>query len=110
MPSPAPRVSTRAILYATYASLRALILLIAGLSLNNLAAGKGEISQYIAGIEVRARLASQLSESVADRAIALRNLALNSEPAARGSQRPAIEAREQNVVTSLAALRQAIKT
>ncbi|MEK8080144.1 methyl-accepting chemotaxis protein [Pseudomonas sp. XK-1] len=110
MQSPAPRFSTRAILYASYASLLALILLIAGLSLYNLAAAKREFSQYIAGIEVRTRLASQLSESVADRAIALRNLALNSEPAARGSQRPAIEAREQNVVTSLAALRQAIKT
>lgn len=110
MPSPAPRFSTRSILYASYASLLALILLIAGLSLYNLAAAAREFSHYIAGVEARTRLASQLSESVKDRAIALRNLALNSEPAARGSQRPAIEARERDVVASLAALRQAINT
>jgi methyl-accepting chemotaxis protein len=110
MPPQTPRISTRTLLYASYASLLTLILLIAGISLYNLAEADREFSHYIAGVEARTRLASQLSESVKDRAIALRNLALNSEPAARGSQRPAIQAREQDVVNSLAALRQAINT
>ncbi|MBF8161910.1 methyl-accepting chemotaxis protein [Ectopseudomonas hydrolytica] len=110
MQSRSPRFSTRAVLYASYACLLALMLLIAGVSLYNLAAADREFSDYINGVEARARLASQVSEAVKDRAIALRNLALNAEPAARGQYRASIAAHEKNVVDSLARLREAMLT
>ena len=100
--------SIRTMLYASYGTLLALLLLVAGVSLYNLAMAKKEFSMYIDGVEARARLASQLSEAVNDRAIALRNLALNSEPAERDAKRSFIAQHEQNVVDSLTALRQAI--
>jgi len=110
MPSSALRLSTRSLLYASYACLLALMLLIAGVSLYNLANADREFSAYIGGVEARARLASKLSEAVKSRAIELRNLALNTAPAERESKRGAIEAREKQVDDSLAALRQAIAT
>ncbi|WP_061237687.1 methyl-accepting chemotaxis protein [Ectopseudomonas composti] len=110
MPSTATGFSIRTLLYASYGSLLALLLLIAGVSLYNLAASDEDFSIYINGIETRKKLANQLSDAVSDRAIALRNLALNSEPAERGAQRDFIAQKEKRVVDSLAALRQAITT
>ncbi len=108
MPHSPLRLSTRSLLYASYACLLALMLLIAGVSLYNLATADREFSAYIGGIETRARIASKLSEAVKSRAIELRNLALNTAPAGREPKRGAIEAREKAVESSLAALRQAI--
>lgn len=110
MQSRSPRFSTRGLLYASYGCLLVLMLLIAGVSLYNLAAADREFSDYINGVEARARLASHVSDTVKDRAIALRNLALNAEPAARGQHRAAIAAYEKDVVDSLAALREAMLT
>jgi methyl-accepting chemotaxis protein len=110
MSSNAARFSTRSLLYASYACLLALMLLIAGVSLYNLASSDREFSTYINGVEARARLASAVSEAVKDRAIVLRNLALNSAPAERAQQRAFIAAHEKDVVDSIAALRQAMST
>ncbi|WP_212629918.1 methyl-accepting chemotaxis protein [Pseudomonas sp. KB-10] len=110
MSSNAARFSTRSLLYASYACLLALMLLIAGVSLYNLASSDREFSTYINGVEARARLASTVSEAVKDRAIVLRNLALNSAPAERAQQRAFIAAHEKDVVDSIAALRQAMST
>jgi methyl-accepting chemotaxis protein len=110
MPSHSARFSIRGLLYASYACLLALMLLIAGVSLYNLATSDREFSTYINGVEARARLASQVSDAVKDRAIALRNLALNSAPAERAQQRAAIAAYEKDVDDNLAALQQAINT
>ena len=76
MPHSPLRLSTRSLLYASYACLLALMLLIAGVSLYNLATADREFSAYIGGIETRARIASKLSEAVKSRAIELRNLSL----------------------------------
>ncbi|MBU1330939.1 MAG: MCP four helix bundle domain-containing protein [Gammaproteobacteria bacterium] len=108
MPSNTPRLSTRTTLYAGYASLLALMLVIATVSLYNLADSNKDFSSYVTGVDTRARLANELNNAAKDRAIALRNLALNSNVATRGQQRAAIESHEKTVVSSLAALRQAV--
>ncbi|PZW67189.1 methyl-accepting chemotaxis protein [Pseudomonas sp. URMO17WK12:I1] len=105
-----PRLSTRSLLYASYVSLLALMLLIAGVALYNLSTADREFSAYIGGVETRARLASKVSDAVKDRAIELRNLALNTAPGEREAKRGAIEAREKDVDDSLKALHQAMVT
>lgn len=108
MPSHTPRLSTRTSLYAGYASLLAFMLLIAAISLYALANSNKDFFLYVNGIDARARLANTLNDAAAQRAIALRNIALNSNVTARGQQRGAIAINEQMVAGSLAALRQAI--
>ena len=110
MQSQTARFSIRTLLYSSYASLLALLLMVAGVSLYNLSAADKDFSNYIKGIETRARLANELSNAVSDRAIELRNLALNSEPAERASKRAFIAQHEKEVADKLAALRQAITT
>lgn len=110
MPSRAPRLSTRTSLYAGYASLLAFMLLIAGVSLYNLAGSNQDFVNYVNGVDARTRLANQLSDAAAQRAIALRNMALSSNVAARGQQRKAIAANQQIVASRLAALGQAMRT
>lgn len=102
--------SIRTLLYASYACLLALMLLIAGVSLYNLASAEQDFSAYVNGVETRARLASKVSDSVKERAIALRNLALNFEPSEREQRRAFIAEHEKAVDDSFAALRQAITT
>lgn len=104
------RISTRGLLYASYTCLLVLLLVVAGSSLYSLAKAAREFSEYINGVEARARLASQVSDTVKNRAIALRNLALNADPEARDSQREPIAQYEKNVVESLAQLREAMRT
>ncbi|AWM93725.1 methyl-accepting chemotaxis protein [Pseudomonas sp. 31-12] len=108
MPSHTPRLSTRSSLYAGYASLLAFMLLIAAISLYALANSNKDFFLYVNGVDARTRLANTLNDAAAQRAIALRNIALNSNVTARGQQRGAIAVNEQMVASSLAALRQAI--
>lgn len=108
MKSVSARISTRALLYASYSCLLVLLLVIAGASLYNLAKAAREFSDYINGVEARARLASQVSDTVKSRAIALRNLALNGDPSTRELQRGSIAQHEKDVVDSLARLREAM--
>jgi methyl-accepting chemotaxis protein len=108
MQSHTPRLSTRTSLYAGYASLLAFMLLIAAISLYALANSNKDFFLYVNGVEASSRLANTLNDAAAQRAIALRNIALNSNVTARGQQRGAIAANEKMVASSLAALRQAI--
>ena len=110
MPSKSARFSTRTTLYAGYACLLAFMLVIAVVSLYNLADSNKDFSNYVKGVDTRARLANELNDAAKDRAIALRNLALNGDAATRGQQRAAIENHEKAVTRSLAALRQAVTT
>ncbi|WP_277374117.1 methyl-accepting chemotaxis protein [Pseudomonas sp. AA-38] len=110
MSSQNTRFSIRTLLYASYGCLLALLLLIAGVSFYNITAADRDFADYINGIETRTRLANQLSDAVKDRALELRNLALNSEPAERGAKRAFIAQHEQDVFDKLAALRQAMNS
>lgn len=110
MPSQNAQFSIRTKLYAGYACLLALILLIAGMSLYNLADTNKDFSEYVNGVEARSRLANQLNSAAQERAIALRNLALNSDVNSRSLKRASIEGDQQEVERALAALAQAITT
>lgn len=87
MPSRTPQLSTRTSLYAGYASLLAFMLLIAAISLYALANSNKDFFLYVNGVDARTRLANTLNDAAAQRAIALRNIALNSDVTARGAAR-----------------------
>lgn len=98
------QMSLRVTLYLSYAVLVALLLLVAGASLYQLAAAKDSFSRYINGIDHRAQLAGQLANAAKDRAIALRNLVLIEDHGERAGQRSAIEAASNQVTRQLDAL------
>ncbi|TBU82151.1 methyl-accepting chemotaxis protein [Pseudomonas daroniae] len=98
------QLSIRTTLYLSYAILVALLLLVAGASLYQLAAAKDSFSRYINGIDHRAQLAGQLANAAKDRAIALRNLVLIVDHGERAGQRSAIEAANDQVTRQLDAL------
>ncbi|TBU88327.1 methyl-accepting chemotaxis protein [Phytopseudomonas dryadis] len=98
------QLSIRTTLYLSYAILVALLLLVAGASLYQLAAAKDSFSRYINGIDHRAQLAGQLANAAKDRAIALRNLVLIVDHAERAGQRSAVEAASNLVTRQLDAL------
>lgn len=105
-----PRLSTRTTLYAGYALLVAFMLVIAVVALKSMANSNQGFVDYVNGVNTRTRLANELSNASEARAIALRNIALNSDKASRQQQRAAIAADEKTVANSLTALRQAVAT
>jgi methyl-accepting chemotaxis protein len=86
------------------------MLVIAVVAIKNMASSNQDFVDYVNGVDTRTRLANKLSNAAKDRAIALRNIALNSDTAARQQQRAAIAADEKTVASSLTALRQAVAT
>ena len=110
MSSQTARFSTRSLIYASYAIILALMLLITVVSLLSLSDVNDDFVGYINGIEHRTRLANQLNDSAKERAIALRNMALTPDLAVRAQRRAAIENYDKAVGEKLAELRQAIDT
>ncbi len=108
MSSQTIRFSTRTLIYASYAAILALMLLITAVSLYGLADVSDDFTGYINGIDNRTRLANQLNDNAKERAIALRNMALTPDIAARTQRRAAIENYDKAVSNKLAELRQAI--
>ncbi len=110
MSSQSARFSTRTLIYASYAIILALMLLITVVSLVSLADVNDDFTGYINGIDQRTRLANQLNDAAKERAIALRNMALTPDVAARAQRRSAIENHDRAVSEKLAELRKAIDT
>ncbi|AEB59629.1 methyl-accepting chemotaxis protein [Ectopseudomonas mendocina] len=110
MSSQTARFSTRSLIYASYAIILALMLLITVVSLLSLSDVNDDFVGYINGIEHRTRLANQLNDAAKERAIALRNMALTPDLAVRAQRRAAIENYDKAVSEKLAELRKAIDT
>ncbi|SUD39076.1 methyl-accepting chemotaxis sensory transducer [Ectopseudomonas mendocina] len=110
MSSQTARFSTRSLIYASYAIILALMLLITVVSLLSLSDVNDDFVGYINGIEHRTRLANQLNDAAKERAIALRNMALTPDLAVRAQRRAAIENYDTAVSEKLAELRKAIDT
>ena len=110
MSSQTARFATRSLIYASYAIILALMLLITVVSLLSLSDVNDDFVGYINGIEHRTRLANQLNDAAKERAIALRNMALTPDLAVRAQRRAAIENYDKAVSEKLAELRKAIDT
>ena len=108
MSSQTARFSTRTLIYASYAVILALMLLITAVSLLSLEDVNDDFTGYINGIEHRTRLANQLNDAAKERAIALRNMALTQDLAVRAQRRASIEAYDRAAGDKLAELRKAI--
>ncbi|WP_457977637.1 methyl-accepting chemotaxis protein [Ectopseudomonas composti] len=110
MSSQSARFSTRTLIYSSYAIILALMLLLTVVSLLSLSDVNDDFTGYINGIDQRSRLANQLNDAAKERAIALRNMALTPDVAARAQRRTVIDNYDKAVGTKLAELRKAIDT
>ncbi|MFZ6658370.1 methyl-accepting chemotaxis protein [Undibacterium sp. TJN19] len=97
-------MSIRAKLMTTFAALAAVVLIVAGLSLNSLANADRQFSNYVHGMMARGSVAEKFRRAVDERAVAVRNLALVTKPADFEIEKAVVIDAHQRVQMNLAKL------
>ncbi|MFZ6642985.1 methyl-accepting chemotaxis protein [Undibacterium sp. TC4M20W] len=98
-------MSIRSKLMITFAALAAVVLIVAGLSLNSLANADRQFSSYVHGLMARGSVAEKFRRAVDERAVAVRNLALVTKPADFDIEKAVVTSAHQRVQTHLAKLK-----
>ena len=96
--------TVRSKLLAAFGLIFALMLAVSVLSITALQHVNANFTGYLNGIEARAKLAQHVRTAVDERAIAARNLALATQPAAQADEKRAIDAAQADVRRYLAEL------
>jgi methyl-accepting chemotaxis protein-1 (serine sensor receptor) len=99
-------LTVRARLTMAFGVLAAIVLIVAGLSLNSLANANGRFVAYVHGISARAMQANDVRTAVDRRAIAVRNLVLVTKPEDLASEKAAVMQAHTDVQARLAKLKE----
>jgi methyl-accepting chemotaxis protein-1 (serine sensor receptor) len=91
-------------LIAAFGLMALLVLLVSGVALSALAIDNDDFSGYVSGVDARKQMVQRVSNAVAHRAIAARNLVLVSTPADVNLEKAAVARAHQEVTASLARL------
>ncbi|RUP24882.1 MAG: methyl-accepting chemotaxis protein [Curvibacter sp.] len=102
-------LSVRGQLTLAFGGLIALLVLIAGLAIQALGTSNTEFELYVNGVNRRAKLAEEIHQAVAGRAIAARNLVLVTQSADLESEKAAALAAHKAVGERLAQLKERVK-
>ncbi|MDO9005946.1 MAG: methyl-accepting chemotaxis protein [Aquabacterium sp.] len=97
-------MTVRAKLILAFGGLAALVLLVAALALHALGDSNDRFTNYVNGINARARMAASLANAVDRRAIAARNLVLVSKPADLESEKALVTKAHADAADALAQL------
>ena len=99
-------LTVRARLAMAFGVLAAIVLIVAGLSLNSLANANGRFVAYVHGISARAMQSNDVRTAVDRRAIAVRNLVLVSKPEDLAIEKAAVMQAHADVQSRLAKLKE----
>ena len=103
------RVKTKLMLgFAAIAAIAAVVLLVSALSLQSLSASNARFSNYLAGVGMRERLATDIRGAATSRAIAARNLVLVSDPKDVELEKAAVFKAHDDVGAALGKLKAAV--
>ncbi|MDM4766324.1 methyl-accepting chemotaxis protein [Pelomonas sp. SE-A7] len=91
-----------------FVALATVVLLVSGLALNSLGKSNARFSQYLEGVGLRERLATDIRGAASRRAIAARNLVLVSQPRDREAERLAVTQAHQDMGEAVARLRDVV--
>ena len=103
-------LSVRGQLTLAFGGLTALVVLIAGLAIQGLANTNTEFEAYVNGVNRRAKLAEEIHNAVAGRAIAARNLVLVTQSADLEAEKNAAVAAHKIVGDRLSQLKERVKS
>jgi len=98
----------RAKLMLGFACLAAVVLLVAGLALHSLSRSNARFTDYLEGVGQRVRMANDVRDAAARRAIAARNLVLVTTPADRDIEKAAVTQAHEDMQRSMARLKQSL--
>ncbi len=102
-------MTVRAKLAAAFGILAVLVMLVAGLSLKSLADSNDRFSNYVRGINARAKMADSVRTAVDRRAIAVRNLVLVTKPDELAVEKTAVTKAHEDVQARLARLNEMVQ-
>ena len=100
------KISTR--LIATFSGLSIVVLVVTGLSLKSLSDANEHFANYVNGVDARVAMADEMRRSVAQRAIAARNLVLVSKPSDMETEKAVVLKAHEQVGKSMARLKEMI--
>jgi len=102
-------MTVRAKLTGAFSVLALLVMMVAGLSLKSLTDANDRFTNYVRGINARAKMADGVRTAVDRRAIAVRNLVLVSKPDDLSAEKAAVMQAHEDVQTRLAKLKDRAK-
>ena len=91
-----------------FALLAAVVLLVSGLALSSLSRSNGRFTDYLDGVGQRERVANDVRNAAARRAIAARNLVLVTTPSDRDVEKAAVTLAHGDMQKSMARLKESL--
>ncbi len=101
-------MTVRAKLALAFGGLALLVLAASGMAINDLNNANKEFVSYVSGIDTRAHLVEQIHIAVGERAVAVRNMVLTTNPAALESEKATAVKSHELVHANLAKLKEMI--